>query len=66
MTKEYRELRLVRVTSYGNVVEYFAVDEKTEENMQDSSTSRQYIVGGPDYEKLQFDVECLGKILVQI
>ncbi len=64
MQKEYRELRLAKVFSYDKV-EYFAVTEETLENMENSSVDVQYIVGGPDYIKMQFKVEDMGKILVE-
>ena len=68
----YSEKTLVRVIpkdKYGNCLPdvYYAVDTKTAENMEDTSSSMQYSIckSSEEYNSLQFDVIDLGMIYVQ-
>lgn len=64
--KEYIELRLIKVTDYQGKTEYFAVDDKTGENMENGATERQYIhKHGLEYKKMQIQCDDLGPIAVQ-
>jgi hypothetical protein len=65
--ESYIERYLVKVTSIRGI-EYFAVKEKTLENMENSSSAMEHIVyeNNQKYQDLQFAVENLGIILVEI
>ena len=68
MQSEYIERELVKITRSDGKVEYFAVTEKTAENMIDTSSAMQYIVGkdAEDYNSKQFDAEIVGVIQVEL
>jgi hypothetical protein len=60
----YKEMVLAKVTSR-NGVEYFAVSEKTYEDMCDTSSAMTHIPGGNNYADKQFFVQKLGPVQVQ-
>ncbi len=63
----YVERELVKVTDKDGI-KYFAVDEDTLENMDDTSRGMQYIVddGTGKYQDAQFTVEWMGKVQVSM
>ena len=66
MGVEYQEMILAKVVRVGKPDEFFAVSEKTLENMENSSSDMEYcICSAESYAENQFKVVEMGKILVE-